>query len=372
MAPAQAPPSETSSDARSHRERGNDLFKQGKLRKAIREYWDSQQCREEGFVLAISNRAICHLRLSDYAEAVIAADLCLKEEDAPLKVHLTKFKALAGKKDWIGAFGALRRLRALGELPPDVEAAAAQEERAKRAERISLCQADGFDERVLVVNDDDDPAGRTEPQLLHFSLPRTVELIVPEDQAVASIDIVGGRHEDPFTFAEGRLMAKSCTVRMVGPEVSRSPTPGANREPAEHLFEEHRVVNGREVLVKYMVGLYHDMLEASEAPELAVIGCPNFDSGLDDWLPTLRRLVEMQVLTVVTGYSRDQSCVQNEDILRALGCEVVAGTARSPHVFRHMVMCKNYHYMAFRGGRIPDLDLPAFKAQLLERGFEIS
>merc|ERR1712100_984715 len=63
--------------ASSHREHGNVLFKNGKYSDAIAAYRDAHAAREDGWVLAISNQAICHLKLGEHAEAVAAADLCL-------------------------------------------------------------------------------------------------------------------------------------------------------------------------------------------------------------------------------------------------------------------------------------------------------
>mmetsp|Transcript_53388 Transcript_53388/g.114779 ORF Transcript_53388/g.114779 Transcript_53388/m.114779 type:complete len:550 (-) Transcript_53388:45-1694(-) len=119
------------STASSHRERGNVLFKGGKFSDAAEAYREAQEAMEEGWVLALSNRAICHLKLGQHAEAVVAADLCLAQEGAPHKAHLTKFKALAAQEDWEGASAAMRDLRALPDLPPAVLLAADQEERAR-------------------------------------------------------------------------------------------------------------------------------------------------------------------------------------------------------------------------------------------------
>ena len=59
-------------------------------------------CASEDWVLALSNQALCHLRLGEHAEAVEAADRCLLEEGAPVKVHFTKFKAIGRHRNDAG------------------------------------------------------------------------------------------------------------------------------------------------------------------------------------------------------------------------------------------------------------------------------
>merc|ERR1719263_2443659 len=111
----------------SHRERGNHLFKRGKMRAAIKEYEESFASAEDDWILALSNKAIAHLKLKEYQDAVSVADRCIDQEGVqavPLKVYLTKFKALAENDLWIEAFSTLRKLRAKSDLPEDVVAAA--------------------------------------------------------------------------------------------------------------------------------------------------------------------------------------------------------------------------------------------------------
>lgn len=122
----------TSSRSLSHRDRGNVLFKDGSLRDAVAAYQQAYEGREEGWVLALSNQAICHLKLAEHAEAVAIAELCLEQKGAPLKAHLTKFKALAAMHDWERAFAAMQELRAQPDLPPDVQCAAEKEEALQR------------------------------------------------------------------------------------------------------------------------------------------------------------------------------------------------------------------------------------------------
>merc|ERR1719265_2877593 len=94
-APATAAQEEEEKNNLSHRERGNLFFKQGKMRKAIKEYEESFALGEDNWILALSNRAIAHLKLKEFEEALSAANRCIDQEGAqevPLKVHLTKFK----------------------------------------------------------------------------------------------------------------------------------------------------------------------------------------------------------------------------------------------------------------------------------------
>jgi len=114
------------SGASSHREQGNALFRNGKLGEAIIAYRAAHEAREESWILAISNQAICHLKLGEYVEAVAAADLCLREAGAPHKAYVTKLKALVAQCDFAAAFDVMSELRAQPDLTPEVLAVAEQ------------------------------------------------------------------------------------------------------------------------------------------------------------------------------------------------------------------------------------------------------
>lgn len=111
---------------------GNDHFRKGNLREALVAYQEAYTSNEPGFVLALSNQALCHHKLGEYHEAVVAADLCLKHDGAPYKALFTKSKALAAQHDWPAAREALRELRNLPGLPPEAYAVAEREEQEQR------------------------------------------------------------------------------------------------------------------------------------------------------------------------------------------------------------------------------------------------
>eukprot|EP00928_Gymnodinium_smaydae_P065343 TRINITY_DN48505_c0_g1_i1.p1 TRINITY_DN48505_c0_g1~~TRINITY_DN48505_c0_g1_i1.p1 ORF type:complete len:822 (-),score=133.52 TRINITY_DN48505_c0_g1_i1:125-2281(-) len=133
---------DSGSDARtlSLRQRGNTSFKRGDYREAIEAYAKACATLEDGWPLALSNKAICHLKLGEYADAVKAAELCLREEDAAPKVRMTLFKALVGQHEWLRAFQVLRELKALPGLTEDTAAVVRTEEKAKRSEFRAWCE----------------------------------------------------------------------------------------------------------------------------------------------------------------------------------------------------------------------------------------
>merc|ERR1711957_1081507 len=88
------------------------------------------------------------------------------------------------------------------------------------------------------------------------------------------------------------------------------------------------------------------------------------------WAPTVKHLIGMKVLTVITGAGQDHSLIQTEDLLIALGCSVVVPTTLSEHGCWVFGECRNYHVMAFRGGKARGMALvPALKQRLTKRGF---
>lgn len=127
-------PADLASSASPCRTWGNALFREGKLREAVAAYGEAHRAGEPGSMLALSNKAICHLKLGDYDDAVEAADTCLKERDVPHKVFFTKFKALAARGDWADAFETMRTMRSRPGVPKEILEAADKEEREKRME----------------------------------------------------------------------------------------------------------------------------------------------------------------------------------------------------------------------------------------------
>mmetsp|Transcript_67866 Transcript_67866/g.107633 ORF Transcript_67866/g.107633 Transcript_67866/m.107633 type:complete len:708 (+) Transcript_67866:47-2170(+) len=338
----------------SRREQGNLLFKKGKLRKAVAAYKESVDAGEEDWILALSNRAICHLKLKEYEEALSAANACLEYEpasDIPWKVHLTKFKALSELRRWVQAFSILRKLRARADLPTEVLTAATQEERTRRRQYAEWAAEEwsSSDEE-----EDDEPENATfygEPAEVSRSLARAVQLVVPKDLVVKTVSLVQvfGETSECFreALASSSLLAPDCVVSIVKREA---------------------VCN-----------------EVDPLPELVVLCRPRLSSSLELWLPILQFLVEKQILTVVTGFT-DQSMVQNEDILEALGCSVVSSTAccfdNEDIKNRWMTIdgaggdgngdCHPHHHaLAFQGGRVECVDLESLRTLFSDRGFDV-
>jgi len=323
----------------SHREEGNQYFKQGLYRRAITAYEASFKATEEGWILALSNRAICHLKLKEYELAVQMVDRCIEQDgvqDVPLKVYLTKFKALAENHDWIQAFATLRKLRARVDLPADVEAAALQEERAKRKQH-----AEHVADELSSSDEEDEEVFSGDPGVVSRSLARAVNLVLPQSFSAKSICLIGLFGEKPDLFKEELIKFLPASVSE-GCDVHSA----ARQEACQTL--------------------------KSQVPDLVVLCRPDLSGTLEDWTSLIQHLIREEILTVVTGFC-DTTLVENEDILRALGCIIVSETigcfdADAEHCDPH----PHHHVLAFRGGHCQEsLDLQSLKQDLIDRGLNI-
>jgi tetratricopeptide (TPR) repeat protein len=331
----------------SSREYGNILFKRGRLQKAIAAYDECCATGEEGWVLALSNRAICHLKLKQYDEALSVADRCVEQEgvhEVPLKVHLTKFKALVELHRWVEAFATLRRLRARGELPVDVVVAAIQEEVARRRQFAEWL----LQEWSSSEEEDEDAEFCGDPAAVSRCLARAVKFVLPQDLTVKTIHLVSvfGETAELFTDAIATKALLDCDgiVRTVK----------------------------REEVCK----------ESDDVPDLVVLCRPNLSSALELWAPVIQHLVQREIQTVVTGFS-DQSLIQNEDVLETLGCSIICSTRYffDPELRRqveedseeHDDLHPHHHALAFKGGlgREAAEDFVALKQTFTERGFDV-
>eukprot|EP00927_Polykrikos_kofoidii_P023459 TRINITY_DN21615_c0_g1_i1.p1 TRINITY_DN21615_c0_g1~~TRINITY_DN21615_c0_g1_i1.p1 ORF type:complete len:624 (+),score=149.30 TRINITY_DN21615_c0_g1_i1:191-2062(+) len=367
---SQKPPMQTSGGGARFREEGNMCFKKGDLPGAVEAYQKAYEAYEQDWVLALSNQAICYLKLKAYEQAVVAADLCLVEKGAPHKARLTKFKALSAMREWVGAFETLRLLREL-RVGAEVEAAAEQEECARRRERVDLCAAAvaaGESGDATAVNAGDDAAhaaakarGVAELRNLEQSLPGAVEVALAQtnaaEKAIVRVDIVGAGNEDPFAFGQLPHLANEAVIRLVSPDICSERT------------DEAKEVAGKTIRAVYCKGLYHEAVDATDVPDLVVLCRPSLGANFEEWAAVVKHLIGMRVPTVVTGDNLDASLVQNEDLLIALGCSIVVQTMKSPHGCWVYGTCRNYHVLAFRGGVQRGLALvPALKRRLEKRG----
>lgn len=428
---------------RTHREVGNSFFKSGQFQEAIDEYKEACAAVEEGWVLALSNRAICHLKLGDYAEAANVADLCLQMEatkEVPLKVYLTKFKALAAQRKWLDAFALLRSLRARN-LPKDVSLAAREEERSKRRERTQQC--------AEAANTNSDTSGQIEgtPLAAGQTLARAVEAVMPAvlDIFAAEIELIAadkaervqqeaeraqqeaeqaqqldvadeepgsmaadkgaGAEHVPVADAESQLKASEA-------EQANIPDPGAaesaaaasatlaaqkvellavNPEDASSLKASLKdlslVAPGCKFRVPDREAEGWDTDDSSdeeeeddteEQLELAVLYNVDLTSDMERWVTLIRRLVITEKPTIVTGRSKDQSLVQNEDILLALGCDIKCPTTLcqpSPEPGAEFTSAAdNYHALVFYGGKFNERlaeDVKLMQRSFAVRGFDL-
>lgn len=330
---------EVAKEELSHRERGNIFFKKGKLRDAIAAYKESFSAGEDGWILALSNRAICHLKLKEYDEAVSVADQCIEQDgphEVPLKVHLTKFKAQAELRSWVEAFATLRKLRLRHEVPCDVEAAATQEERTRRQQYVEELSSSDEEE------EDEEELFSGEHEVVSKSLARAVKAIAQEDLKASSMYLIGANGEQPdmvsaaLNSSSPEVLAPACDIRALGRD-----------EACQSL--------------------------ASDSPDLVVLCRPNLSRKLEEWVPLVQALVRRESQTIVTGFS-DQSLVQNEDILGALGCTITSTTTCCFHdgASESWEPHPHHHALAFKGGSCPEsLDLQSLKQTLIDRGFDI-
>ncbi len=178
---------------------------------------------------------------------------------------------------------------------------------------------------------------------------------------------VGARHRaDSETAADVTLLTKlvgrDVDLWLIGPEIP----PGVGAR-------EIRPPGGRwRVRLTGVHGRYTPELAATlPQPALAALFCPGLDMDLESWAPSVQELIRRDVLTVVTGYSGDQSLVQDEYILVALGARIVAPTELNPGGWSRRpgeILVKNYSFVAFQGG----VPTPGPHAQALRaRGFDI-
>lgn len=178
---------------------------------------------------------------------------------------------------------------------------------------------------------------------------------------------VGARHRgDSETAADLPLLLsilrRDVDLWMIGPEIP----PGVGERTLRAPGGRHRVrltgIHGRYT---------PDVAAALPTPDLAAMFCAGLDMELDSWTPSVHELVRRDALTVVTGYSGDQSLVQDEDILAALGATIVTPTELNPGGWNRRpgeILVKNYAAVSFRGGQ-PSRGSPA--DALRERGFDI-
>lgn len=351
------------------RDRGNEHFKRGKLREAIGEYSLAVANKEEFWLLSLSNRAICHLRLGEHAEALADAEECLEQDANLLKAHFTIFKALAALGKWFQAFAALRKLRECPSTEAS-DAAADKEESAKRREFALFQEAGG----CIGGTTGENAAGAGTARSRGESLAWAVQLAVPSEQPpISLLDVLGfWKDEDPLCFASGLQLADESRIRLVWPLVDQEYLDEKAGEPPD---EKVGTSDGRRTTAVVMRASYEEVARlghADELPGLAVLCCPDLKQHFDGWAPTIHHLMSLGCLTVVCGLGTDLSVVQNEDMLRSLGCNIVFPTSLLPADGCIEGVPQQYHVCAFSGGDVDeDFDVSSFKQELRDRGLYV-
>ncbi|CEM23794.1 unnamed protein product [Vitrella brassicaformis CCMP3155] len=112
-------------------------------------------------------------------------------------------------------------------------------------------------------------------------------------------------------------------------------------------------------------GLYHRFNrpgKGKDRPSAAFIFNANIHRHFDQWEPTLNALIDSDVPTVVTTYSKRSECTHDcqrvERVIEYLGAHVIISTSQSPFPIlaahpEYGLIGKNTQYMAFRGRAHP-------------------
>ena len=154
-----------------------------------------------------------------------------------------------------------------------------------------------------------------------------------------------------------RLLRRDIDVYLIGPEMPTA---------APQTLQDGK----RRARVFSVPGMYSPTMDLPK-PSLVALFCPGLDLHFDTWEPTLRALIYQQVLVLITGYSGDQSVVQDEEIAVALGAKIVSPTELNPYGWNRIdgqFLVKNYSFLSFLGGEPADRSP---KEVLIARGFEI-
>ena len=183
------------------------------------------------------------------------------------------------------------------------------------------------------------------------------------------------RHLSNSVFGASRAV----DLFLVGPP-STPQKEGLSSAPASQSFGSLKV--------RRIVGLYPTVAAqiAAIAPAVHVVCAFNagLDAAFDTWAPAIDRVLGTvpPPLLVVSGYSTDASSLQDEEILRTLGAEIVVPTRRSPHGFALMQPHVSNHHITITCGRANAADvatepkqraeqIATIKKELMERGFDL-
>lgn len=148
------------------------------------------------------------------------------------------------------------------------------------------------------------------------------------------------------------------------------------------LSASKQIARYGQLRVRRVVGLYPSAAQTASpalpAPHYAAAFNAGLDAHFDAWAPAIRQLITMPSppVLITSGYSTDDSSLQDELILRALGAAVVVPTRISPHGFALMPPHISNHNVTVCQGRDAtmtsvDVDVAAVKRHLQSRGFHL-
>ncbi len=135
------------------KEEGNALFKAGKFQEAVNVYSQALEVdpNNKGTNSKIlQNRALCYIRLKDYASAIADCTRALELDPSYTKAKKTKAKAMGEAGDWEGA---VRELKAIAEANPS-EPGIAKEVRNAELELKKSMRKDYY--KILGIEKDAD------------------------------------------------------------------------------------------------------------------------------------------------------------------------------------------------------------------------
>jgi len=315
----------------------------------------------------------------------------------PASLRLAAVQQLLTDKGELGKIPALRALSLMhspsvaAALPAGELAAATELERSLRhsirdGDRVSL-----YKNPKALFRGDADPYGTWHRTFLHAikTMPARCRPTGPFSKENPLVILWLGARDDNEGLADYRALEAGLDVPavelyLIGPPPDADAPSGAGLTVAA---DEKPRQFGR-MRVHHVSGLYPAVLSTRSgsgipAPHYAVAFNAGLDLHFSSWAPALQHLALLQPPPVVltTGYSTDDSALQDEQILAALGLQVQLPTRFSPEGFSLFMphVCNN-NITVSQGLSVPELreqmpfsqeKIEEIAATLAKRGFHI-
>jgi tetratricopeptide (TPR) repeat protein len=339
------------------KERGNEFFKNGKYKEAIKQYQlgllDANLDPSLKVVIE-QNLALSLRRVGSLQDAI---DVCEKIDPSlrTAKVDHCNAACLFELAKYRQALDVMRK----SKHPVDVLL-----EREIRGARIVAARNDDLLHdmgRLTSVNIMSKEAQRSFERCILEAADRCQDVLKTKNEQKMVMHWLGARDEvNSSVELLTKRISKDIDIYCVGPDI--------------HADDMKDVVTkcGRNTVRSFCrKQLYNSELNLPK-PDLLCAFCPGFDFGFDNWSSGIVAAIAQAVPIVVSGYSHDQSMVQNVDILVEFGAKVLVSsffTSCGFSGFNHMV--KNSHCCVVVGDASAKSSPKEIKQRLKNRGFEI-